>query len=93
MNEIADSLRDALDRIDEFRALHDGSPRPEHAEAVDCLQRAVGIGSETRELIRERVFEGDESVSRPAELFLGVIVGLLAARFEEGRQKPALASD
>jgi hypothetical protein len=90
MEEITDSLERALDRIDEFRALHDGAPLEQGIEAVNCLQEAVGIGEEARTLIRERIFEGDESVTRPPEMLLGVIVGLLAAQFQaDGRPTEA----
>ena len=90
MNEITASLERALDRIDEFRSLHDGTPAPEHQQSVRCLQEAVGIGEQSLGLIGERLFTPDSIARRPAEMLLGVIVGLLAAQFEAERQ-PALS--
>jgi hypothetical protein len=81
--EIADSFERALDRIDEFRAIHE--PDGVTIEAVLCLQKAVGIADPSREVLRGRVRDGADGPSEPGQLLLGVIVGLLAAQFEAER--------
>jgi hypothetical protein len=91
MDEISDSLERALDRIGDFRLLHGRRPADEQLEAVLCLQEAVGVGDEARALIRERIFEGPEAPSRPVEMLLGLIVGLLAAQLESERDRHGAA--
>ncbi len=89
MDEIDESLDRALDRIDQFRMLQNDRPDEGRLEAVLCLQEAVGIGEQTRDLIRERLYEEagspGESNERPGAIFLGLIVGLLAAQLEAER--------
>jgi hypothetical protein len=50
-------------------------------DAVNCLLESVGIDDEARAIIHEHLYENDGGGS-PA--CLGVIVGLLAARMQEG---------
>jgi hypothetical protein len=71
-------LEAALDRIDDFRAIHE--PGGVSLEAVLCLQEAVGIDEPTRAVIRERLFHGGEGPERAATL-LGLIIGLLAVGY------------
>ena len=80
MDDVTDSLEQALDRIDAFRAIHE--PGGVSMEAVRCLFEAVGISEETLGLIGERIF-ADEGVRDGASAFLGVIVGLLAAELAD----------
>jgi|GEM_PF-4263443 hypothetical protein len=91
MDAISDSLERALDRIEDFRLLHGERPAGEQLEAVLCLQRAVGIDDDARALIRERIFNGPDAPSRPVEMLLGVIVGLLAAQFDSERDRHGTA--
>jgi hypothetical protein len=62
MDPITDGLEPALERIDDFRALHDGRPLEEGVEAVLCLQEAVGIDEQTRLLVKDRIY-GDERLT------------------------------
>ena len=80
MPQVTDSLSQALDRIEDFKAIHETCPGGVTIEDVNCLQEAVGITDPTRVLIRERIYEGEDAASEPSEMFLGVIVGLLAAQ-------------
>lgn len=60
-------------------------------EAVLCLQAVVGIEESTRALIHNAVNERQAvSADAPGQLFLGVIVGLLAAQlhFERSGSLP-----
>jgi hypothetical protein len=84
--EITESLERALDRVDGFQAIQRARPPEEHLDAVLCLQEAVGVGDEARALIKERLFDSDGIPTRPAEMLLGVIVGLLAAEYESERR-------
>jgi len=93
MDEITDSLERALDRIEDFRLLHGSRPADEQLEAVLCLQEAVGVGDQARALIRERIFNGPEPPSRPVEMLLGLIVGLLAGQLEAERDRPRTAAE
>jgi soluble cytochrome b562 len=79
--EIADSLSRAFDRIDDFRAVQEGSSLEELREAVLLLQQAVGVEDESRRLIRDRLQELN-GFQHGGEVLLGVIVGLLAAELE-----------
>jgi hypothetical protein len=81
VSEITDSLGQALDRIDEFRSIHESRAGGVTIEAVRCLQEAVDIADPTRELIRERLYETEGPPSEPSQMFLGLIVGLLTAQF------------
>lgn len=88
MDEITDSLNRALDRFDEFRAVQAGrSHEGDGPEPVTCLQEAVGIGDEVRELFRRRIVEAErEAPEKPGEVLFGLILGLLAAQFEAERR-------
>jgi len=77
MSDVAKSLEGALDQIDAFRAIHE--PGGVSLEAVLCLQEAVGIDDDSCAVIRERLYENGVGGS---PTFLGVIIGLLAARME-----------
>ncbi len=77
MSDVAESLEQALDQIDAFKAIHE--PGGVTLEAVLCLQESVGIDDDSRVLIRERLYENGDGGSHE---FLGVIIGLLAARMQ-----------
>lgn len=78
---MTESLEQALDRIEDFRAIHE--PGGVSAEAVECLMEAVGIDEDGRVLVHERIFES-EDMRDGASTFLGVIIGLLAAELAAG---------
>jgi hypothetical protein len=71
-----DPLTAAFDRIDDFVAVQTaaGGITP---EAVELLQRAVGVEDDQRALIAERV---DALGASGGAVLLGVIVGLLSAQ-------------
>lgn len=77
MGDVAKSLEQALDQIEAFKAIHEPGGVP--MDAVMCLQESVGIDDDSRVLIRERLYESGDGGSHE---FLGVIIGLLAARME-----------
>lgn len=77
VSDITRSLEQALDQIDAFRAIHEPGGVP--LEAVLCLQESVGIDDDSRVLIRERLYENGGGGSHE---FLGLIIGLLAARMQ-----------
>ena len=83
MSDVTASLEQALDRIDAFRAIHE--PGGVSADAVRCLQEAVGIDDATRILIRERIYEAECSRDGTST-FLGLIIGLLAAQLDQERR-------
>lgn len=87
MNDVTDSLAQALDRIEDFRSIHE--PEGVTMEAVLCLQESVGISESTRRLVGERIFEREEAAGQSPANFLGVIIGLLAASFEAERRAPS----
>jgi hypothetical protein len=71
-----DQLSAAFDRIDDFVAVQRAAGGIT-VEAVDLLQRAVGVEDEQRAVIAKRV----ESLGAPGgAVLLGVIVGLLAGQ-------------
>ena len=80
MSDVTASLEQALDRIAAFRAIHE--PTGVTGEAVDCLLESVGIDDDDKVLVHERLFENDE-VRDGASIYLGVIIGLLAAELGE----------
>lgn len=79
VSDITRSLEQALDQIDAFRAIHEPGGVP--LEAVLCLQESVGIDDDSRVLIRERLYENGGG----SHEFLGLIIGLLAARMQADR--------
>jgi hypothetical protein len=78
--EISTSLARALDRIADFEAVQSAQADGITLEAVECLQEAVGIGEETRAVLTERVYQCERRSKLTGAIFLGVIVGLLAAQ-------------
>ena len=81
MSDVPISLEQAFDQIEAFRSIHE--PAGVTADAVLCLQEAVGIDEATRVLIRRGLFEELTSRERAAT-FLGLIIGLLAAQLDDG---------
>lgn len=79
MSAVAVSLEQAFDRLDDFRSIHEPGVS---MDAVLCLQEAVGIDEAARVLIRERLYEAGGSADATST-FLGLIIGLLAAGFDE----------
>jgi hypothetical protein len=79
--EITASLERAFDRISDFEAVQAGRSAEQMLEAVERLQEAVGIGCDTRVLIRDRLDQIAGSARAPGHVLLGMIVGLLAAEF------------
>jgi hypothetical protein len=71
-----DQLTAAFDRIDDFVAVQNGAGGIT-AEAVELLQRAVGIEDTQRAVIAERV---DALGANGGAVLLGVLVGLFAAQ-------------
>jgi hypothetical protein len=70
-----DPLTAAFDRIDDFVAVQTAAGGIT-AEAVELLQRAVGVEADQRALIAARV----DALGAPGgAVLLGVLVGLLAA--------------
>ena len=70
-----DPLADAFDRIDDFVAVQNAAGGIT-VEAVELLQRAVGVEDEQRAVIAQRV----EALGAPGgAVLLGILVGLLAA--------------
>lgn len=82
---ITPSLTAALDRIEDFRALHDGRPLDEAVDAVLCLQEAVGIDEDARAVVKERIYGERTAQEQRSPIFLGVIIGLLTAEFARDR--------
>jgi hypothetical protein len=71
-----DQLSAAFDRIDDFVAVQRAAGGIT-VEAVDLLQRAVGVEDEQRAVIAQRV----EALGAPGgAVLLGVLVGLLAGQ-------------
>jgi hypothetical protein len=71
-----DQLSAAFDRIDDFVAVQNAAGGIT-VEAVELLQRAVGVGDVDRAVIARRV----EALGAPGgAVLLGVLVGLLAAQ-------------
>ena len=81
VSDVTESLEQALDRIDAFRAIHE--PGGVSMEAVQCLMESVGIDDDGRALVHDRIFEADD-IRDGASTFLGVIIGLLAAELAGG---------
>lgn len=73
---VESGIATAFDRIDDFLSVQG---QQLSSEAVDLLQRSVGIEEETRAVIADRLelFDAEDG-SGP--VLLGVIVGLLAAQ-------------
>ena len=69
-----DPLSDAFDRLDDFVAVQSAGGGIT-AEAVELLQRAVGIEDDQRALIAQRV---QALGANAGSVLLGVLVGLLA---------------
>jgi hypothetical protein len=82
MNEIADSLDRAFDRITDFEAVQSGRSADELVAAVTRLQESVGILDESRSLIAERVAEIKGAPRARGHVLLGLIVGLMAAELD-----------
>lgn len=82
MNEITTSLARALDRIDDFEAVQSDRSAEELFDAVVLLQKSVGIGDETRALIRDRLEAIGGARNGRGHVLLGLIVGLTAAELE-----------
>jgi hypothetical protein len=55
VDEIADSLQLACERIDEFERIQGRSAAGVSRDAVHCLQEAVGVGAATRAVLREQI--------------------------------------
>jgi hypothetical protein len=90
MDEITDSLERALNRIDDFRAIHEGRLSREDLGPVLRLQESVAIGDSARSLFRDRICEApDHPAKHPGEVLFGVLVGLLAAQLESERSPTA----
>jgi hypothetical protein len=87
VNEIADSLARAFDRIEDFEAVQSGRSGEDLLDAVLLLQESVGIGDEARALLRDRLPVGAGTSHPAGHLLLGLIVGLTAAELgtETGR--------
>ena len=81
VTDVTESLEQALDRIDAFRAIHE--PGGVSMEAVQCLMESVGIDDDGRALVHDRIFEAGD-IRDGASTFLGVIIGLLAAELANG---------
>ena len=79
MNDLTDSLAQALDRIADFQAVHSGRPPDQLREAVELLQESVGILDRDRRVIRDHLDEIRGSTAAPGHVLLGIIVGLTAA--------------
>jgi len=71
-----DPLTDAFDRLDDFVAVQSAAGGIT-ADAVELLQRAVGIEDEQRAIIARRV---DALGANAGSVLLGVLVGLLAGQ-------------
>ena len=82
MNEIADSLARAFDRIDDFEAVQSRRSVDELVAAVIRLQGSVGILDESRSLIAERLAEIKGAPRARGHVLLGLIVGLMAAELD-----------
>jgi hypothetical protein len=75
-DEDMDQLSAAFDRIEDFVAVQNATGGIT-AEAVELLQRAVGVGDGDRAVIAARV----EALGAPGgAVLLGVLVGLFAAQ-------------
>jgi len=71
-----DPLSDAFDRLDDFVAVQSATGGIT-AEAVELLQRAVGIEDDQRALIAQRV---EALGANAGSVLLGVLVGLFAGQ-------------
>jgi hypothetical protein len=71
-----DPLSDAFDRLDDFVAVQCAAGGIT-AEAVELLQRAVGIEDHERALIAQRV---EALGANAGSVLLGVLVGLFAGQ-------------
>ncbi|MEO8092935.1 MAG: hypothetical protein ABI726_09545 [bacterium] len=79
MREISDSLARAFDRIDDFQAVQRGRDAEALREAVECLQKSVGIRDPERSLLVERLDAIRGSGEARGHVLLGLILGLIAA--------------
>ena len=82
VNEITDSLARAFAQIDDFQAVQHGSSEEELLDAVLLLQESVGIGDQTRAVIRERLESHSDVPNARGHVVLGLIVGLTAAALD-----------
>jgi hypothetical protein len=72
---LAEALERAFDRLGDFRAVWPGAIPP---EAIECLQRSVGLEGEARALFAARLRRLEPGAA-PGAVLLGVLIGLSAA--------------
>ncbi len=80
-DEVTEALAEAFNRMDDFLAVQSGDDGIS-LDAVECLQAAVGIEGDARQLFKGRLAQVSKSAHTGQVLF-GVIVGLLAAEARE----------
>jgi hypothetical protein len=76
-DEVTEALAEAFNRMDDFLAVQSGTGEIS-LDAVECLQAAVGIEGDARQLFKGRLAQVSKS-AHAGQALLGVIVGLLAA--------------
>jgi hypothetical protein len=79
---IDNSLGQAFDRFGDFVAVQ-GSKLS--VEALDLMQSALGIDDETRRMLVRRLENDFQDDFKPAQVLLGVILGVSAAQLAEER--------
>ncbi|MGH2950494.1 MAG: hypothetical protein ACRDKX_00415 [Solirubrobacterales bacterium] len=79
VDAITDSLAEALDRIEDFKAVQHDRGTDELLAAVICLQESVGIRDDARALLGERIEALQGKTKATGHLLLGLIIGLSAA--------------
>jgi hypothetical protein len=77
---LTDSLAEALDRIDDFHAVHRGRPAGEHLGSVVCLQESVGIHDDVRKVLRARLPLIPGVGAQTGQVLMGIVIGLMAAQ-------------
>lgn len=82
MTSIDGHLADAFDRLADFVAVQGSAPA---VEALDLMQSALGIDDEARRLLVARLESDFQEDVKPAQVLLGLILGLSAAQLVEER--------
>lgn len=80
------SLDEAFDRFADFIAIQGRAPS---AGAIDRLQEALGIDRESRGILLERLGADFQEDFKPAQVLLGLILGVSAAQLADERATKA----
>jgi hypothetical protein len=77
------SLAEAFDRFGDFLLVQGASPS---VEAIDLLHAGLGIDHEARRVLLERLENGFTDDFKPAQVLLGLILGVSAAQLAGERR-------